>query len=76
MQERIKMITDKIGLRTVDMLRPLQKAYAVQHDLVIPWDNSHYSPQGHKVVAEWIEQYLSTEGLLPAKTPVKGISTP
>jgi lysophospholipase L1-like esterase len=75
MQERIKMITDKIGLRTVDMLHPLQKAYAVQHDLVIPWDNSHYSPQGHKVVAESIEQYLSAERLLPSQAGRNSIGT-
>lgn len=67
MQQRIHMITDKIGLRTVDMLQSLQQAYAHQHDLVIPWDNSHYSHQGHKVVAESIEQYLSAEGLLPSQ---------
>lgn len=66
MQQRIKMITEKIGLRTVDMLRPLQEAYTLQHDLVIPWDNSHYSPRGHKVVAESIEQYLRRERLLPS----------
>lgn len=67
MQNRLKMITNKIGLRTVDMLNPLQQAYTVQHDLVIPWDNSHYSRQGHKVVAESIERYLSAEGLLPSQ---------
>ena len=67
MQNRLKMITDKIGLRTIDMLHPLQQAYTLRHDLVIPWDNSHYSPQGHKVVAESIERYLLAEGLLSTK---------
>jgi lysophospholipase L1-like esterase len=77
MQNRLKMITDKIGLRTVDMLHPLQQAYTLRHDLVIPWDNSHYSPQGHKVVAESIEQYLLAEGLLSpqvSRNSVKGSS--
>jgi lysophospholipase L1-like esterase len=75
MQQRIHMITEKIGLRTVDMLQPLQQAYALQHDLVIPWDNSHYSAQGHKVVAETIEQYLSAKGLLPSLVNRNSVGT-
>jgi len=67
MQQRISSIARKLGLRTLDVLEPLQQAYATGSDLFIPWDNVHYSPHGHRVVAEAIEQYLLQEGLVPTR---------
>ena len=70
MQQRLTAIAKRMGLRTVDLLAPLQRAYATKPDLFIPWDNTHFTPRGHKVVAEALEQYLVTEHLV---LPNKGI---
>lgn len=69
LQQRITSIAKKLGLRTLDVLHPLQQAYATGSDIFIPWDNVHYSPHGHRVVAEAIEQYLFQEGLVLSSLP-------
>jgi len=80
MQQRIISIAKKLGLRTLDLLRPLQRAHATGSELFIPWEYVHYSPQGHKVVAEAIGQYLLQAGLVLSSLerppiPVRGRSS-
>jgi lysophospholipase L1-like esterase len=62
MQERIGEMAKKAGLHTLDVLPSLQRAYAANPDLFIPWDNTHFSPRGHQVMAETLQQYLLTHG--------------
>ena len=65
MQARIGAMAAKAGLRTLDVLPVLQHAYATKSDLFIPWDNVHFSPKGHEVMAEALEEYLLKEDLVP-----------
>ena len=64
MQQRIKDISGKIGLRTVDLLDPMRHAYELEPDLYIPWDNTHLTQRGHQVVAETLAEYLRAEKLI------------
>ncbi len=68
MQQRIAAMAERAGLRTLDLLPALRQAYAEHQDLYIPWDNEHFTPQGHKVVAEALQRYLEQEGLVPNQT--------
>ena len=54
----------RAGLRTIDLLPALRQAYVTNPDLYIPWDNEHFTPTGHLVVAETLRRYLSQEQLL------------
>ncbi len=65
MQQRIEAVAKKVGLRTLDLLPAMRRAYAEKPDLYIPWDHEHFSPRGHKVVAEALERYLEAEHLVP-----------
>ena len=64
MQQHITGLARRAGVRVVDLLSPMQHAYQMNPDLYIPWDNVHFTPQGHRVIAETLAQYLETEGLL------------
>jgi hypothetical protein len=64
MQERIMAMAARAGLRTIDLLPALRQAYVTNPDLYIPWDNEHFTPAGHLVVAETLRRYLSQEQLL------------
>jgi hypothetical protein len=68
MQQRIEAMAKTVGLRTLDLLPALRHAYAANRDLYIPWDNEHFTPQGHKVVAEALDRYLVDEHLVPHLT--------
>jgi len=67
MQQHITELARRAGIRVVDLLSPMQHAYQTNPDLFIPWDNVHFTPQGHRVIAETLEQYLVTEDLLRQK---------
>lgn len=67
MQERIKAMAGRAGLRTIDLLLALRQAYAANPDLYIPWDNEHFTPAGHQVVAETLQRYLRQEQLLTSR---------
>jgi lysophospholipase L1-like esterase len=71
MQQRIEALARKAGLRALDVLPALRIAYAEKGDVYIPWDNEHFTPRGHQVVAEALERYLEAEHLVPtqAKAP-------
>lgn len=66
LQERITAMATRAGLRTIDLLPALRQAYATNPDLYIPWDNEHYTPAGHHVVAETLQRYLEREQLIPS----------
>ncbi len=73
MQERIGEMAEKAGLHTLDVLPSLQRAYAANSDLFIPWDNTHFSPRGHYLVAVALQHYLSKEGLISAQNGEVGL---
>lgn len=65
MQRRIEAMARRAGVRTLDVLPALRQAYAEQPDLYIPWDYEHFTPRGHRVVAEALRRYLLDERLVP-----------
>jgi lysophospholipase L1-like esterase len=66
MQERIEAIAARAGLRVLDLLPALRRAYAQHRDLYIAWDYEHFTPRGHRVVAEALQRYLVDQRLLPS----------
>jgi lysophospholipase L1-like esterase len=67
MQKRIQAMAASAGLRTVDLLPALREAYAANPNLYIPWDNEHFTPAGHQVVAQTLQRHLSQEHLLTSQ---------
>lgn len=74
MQMRIEAIAKQAGLRTLDLLPALRRAYADTPDLYIPWDYEHFTPRGHRVVADAVQRYLIAEGLIPGRQAMAGAS--
>ncbi|MBD0315425.1 MAG: SGNH/GDSL hydrolase family protein [Nitrospiraceae bacterium] len=67
MQERVQAMAARAGLRTVDLLPALRQAYAANSNLYIAWDNEHFTPAGHQIVAETLQRYFSQEHVLTSR---------
>jgi lysophospholipase L1-like esterase len=67
MQQRIEAMAREVGIKTLDLLPALRRAYAEQPDVYIPWDYEHFTPRGHRVVAEALRQFLLEQHMVPVR---------
>jgi lysophospholipase L1-like esterase len=71
-QTRVRAIADRLGFSVVDPLPFLVASRIGKDALFVPYDRNHPSATGHRIIAESILEYVtSQEGLAVASTRVE-----